>query len=363
MGDDTDQAPQSPLSSVPLVLSEATVEEEKMHARGPILEYFGHQYQITEGFSEAVQSNGDILYDVMHAHRRILQLDKGIFPEQMDMFAEILHTLYGVGNLMTGGAFVARVDNMLDKLVVWFHVHYHDFLIGKLDATSFEGMLAGYTMNIRRFSDIVPPMGTECTKMPLLQNKIMISILNARGTALLNPAFSDHWEAADIVALTMLALDLYNGRVPGVLPDDDIHGLLMHRIFYFSDSTAAAQFDYISALAHSVTVWRNERDNIHGDDFMQSAERHQQKFGVLLQKARNHCNLGFRSHGPASDKLLSRRIQGRPGVQFSAEADYLGRPFDADAVCEIVPDSKPLESPWLQRNKHGFWIWMPRTTN
>ncbi|KAJ4380958.1 hypothetical protein N0V86_003305 [Didymella sp. IMI 355093] len=169
-------------------------EEAAIEARRAILESFGHRFRRPLGFTSAVGSNGDIVRDILLAYKLKLE------------------------SLNLQGKTSKCANRKADGLGFHFHGKLLDYIMLKLDATSFYGTLFNFQDRLREVCSEILIDGSEIARVTLLEHEDMMAILNARGTALLNPIFVGHSEAINIVALAMLAAELYHGKVPCVSP-------------------------------------------------------------------------------------------------------------------------------------------------
>jgi hypothetical protein len=80
-------------------------EEAAIEARRAILDSFGHRFRRPVGFTGAVGSNGDIVRDILLVYGiKLESLNlQGKTSKCANRFHQSIGTIYGVGNLLTGG--------------------------------------------------------------------------------------------------------------------------------------------------------------------------------------------------------------------------------------------------------------------
>jgi hypothetical protein len=105
-------------------------------------------------------------------------------------------------------ATASRLATMIDD----FHKQFIGYLFGETGGSS--SWHQPFVQDIQRhYRTKMDSTRYLCVNQTLLQDKDMLDILNARGTVLLNSLFLGLPEVLDVVALAILAMELFHGRV------------------------------------------------------------------------------------------------------------------------------------------------------
>jgi hypothetical protein len=154
----------------------------------------------------------------------------------------------------------------------------------------------------------------------LLQDKDMLDILNARGTVLLNSLFLGLPEVLDVVALAILAMDIFHGKVPKAsdvgawfipLIKDDILTLLLPA----TDKSwlRQSQCRYISVLKSDAIRWRLDTTRVEMTRYLMMADAQCNCLRPSLETGQEACCTYLSLCRFEAGKLVGRLRKDTPG--------------------------------------------------
>lgn len=201
-----------------------------------------------------------------------------------------------------------------------------------------------------------------CANQTLLQDKDMLDILNARGTVLLNSLFLGLPEVLDVVALAILAMDIFHGKVPKAsemgawfipLIKDDILTLLLSATD--KSRLRQSQSHYISVLKSEATSWRIDTTKVEMSRYLTLADAQCNCLRPCLEKGQSACSIYL-----STCRSEAAKVVGRLGKDASGEVRR-HKEYPGGALQELYehnPDTVvgELISPWLARRKNGRWF-------
>ena len=204
--------------------------------------------------------------------------------------------------------------------------------------------------------------GYLCVNQTLQQDKDMLDILNARGTALLNFLFLDLPEVLDVVALAMLAMNIFHGKVPQAselgawfipLIKDDILTLLLSATEKYR--LRQSQCHYVSVLKSEAIRWRFDTTYVEMSRYITLADAQRNCLRPCLEKGRNACSDYLNFCRGETVKLVGRLNKDASG-EVRQHEEYSGGALQE--LHEHSPDTVVGEflSPWLAKRKFGRWF-------
>jgi hypothetical protein len=196
----------------------------------------------------------------------------------------------------------------------------------------------------------------------LLQDKDMLDILNARGTVLLNSLFLGLPEVLDVVALAILAMDIFHGKVPKAsemgawfipLIKDDILTLLLSA----TDKSRfrQSQCHYISVLKSEATSWQIDTTKVEMSRYLTLADAQCNCLRSCLEKGQNACSIYLSMCRGEAVKLVGR-LDKDASDEVRQHEEYSGGALQE--LYDHSPDTVvgELLSPWLAKRKFGRWF-------
>jgi hypothetical protein len=262
----------------------------------------------------------------------------------------------GVCSRVTTSRLIAMIDE--------FHNHFIGYLFGEAGgSTSWH---QAFVRDIKRhYRTKMDSTRYLCVNQTLLQDKDMLDILNARGTVLLNPLFLGLPEVLDIVALAILAMDIFHGKVSKAselgawfipLIKDDVLTLLLSATN--KSRLRQSQCHYVSVLKSEATRWRFDATNVETQRCITLADAQRNSLRPCLEAGQNACSLCLSPCRSEAVTIVGRLNKDAPG-EVRQHTEYPGGTFQE--LYEHSPDTvvEELISPWLARCKNGRWFSSP----
>lgn len=200
----------------------------------------------------------------------------------------------------------------------------------------------------------------------LLESQVMIAILNARGTVLLNGTFGGGPEQVQIINLATLAVDVYHGIVPGLdaslgihflaLIRDEVGSLMLSAIVNFNDDHRKEQSQHMDVFFAEFCAWRQWQNfETTNESFFRTAAE-DEAFKLQMQAGRVACNARLAMLFLNSAALVD--TVGRPMFEktsFDHHAEYTGIPYYTHHTGPLNLELEELYYPWLEK-RSGRWF-------
>ncbi|KAG9197822.1 hypothetical protein G6514_000810 [Epicoccum nigrum] len=365
---------------IPLVVSPAQDKEreiERLREREDVIQYAGFCFGIIhECPVNRPKATGDIVLDIVMFCRRkptLHFMHTPSLPPKVRRTRDIISIVYGVSELMMGRDYPVRTHrapnaNDLITGIEIFHDRLISYLIGEAgDSISWhQPFVQDMQKHHRTRMDSTKKFtGYLCFNQTLLQDKDMLDILNARRTVLLNSLFLGSPEVLDVVALAILAMDLFHGKVPKAsklgawfipLIKDDILTLLLSA----TDKSRLRQLQchYISILKSEAIRWRLDTTRVEMTRYLTMADAQCNCFRPCLEKGQEACCTYLSLCRFEAGKLVGRLRKDTPG-ELRQHTEYPGGALQELYQHSLDTVVGELLCPWLARRKNGRWFFNP----
>ena len=245
-----------------------------------------------------------------------------------------------------------------------FHDHFISYLFGESGGPRrWHQSSIEYIQNYYRTREV--SAAYLCVNQTLLQDRDMLDILNARRTVLLKPLFQGLPEVPDVVALAILAMDLFHGNVPNAselgawfipLIKDDILTLLLSATD--KSRLRQSQSHYISDLKSEATRWRLHTAQVEASRYVAMADAPRNCLRSGLETGQNACCTTLSVYQYKAVQLVGR-LNKDPSGDLRQHREYSGGA--PQELHENSPDTVggKLLYPWLARRENGRWFLSP----